>query len=135
MTTTGFKSPYSPMSPEEAEQLKALNQEHKEKIREEQLNLFKKSAKEVRQFIVNLILTKKLAVDMSNVRVEKSDAHKELENKDIWQPKTLFSGFNYGNKTVIHDIVKAFGFPDLITEDDLLEAHTEASLEEDMLGK
>lgn len=116
------------LTTEEQAELKVLDEEYQKAIKQKQVEGFKRICPAIRQQIVNEILSNREIREINAATEEKTERHRELEAK-----KNIYVGQWYGT-------AGGYSFPPInpptptmLTEDEVIQAHTEATMEEECL--
>lgn len=126
------------LSKEEVKELTELEREQAQILKKGKLDIFKKLAPSLRQTIVTSFMWTKAVEDMNTLLVSPSGRLQELRNKEI-----IFSGrvpvlpqnYPYSNGTSWQGIKlshHSFTIPNGLTAEDLIQAHLEVSVEEEL---
>jgi hypothetical protein len=151
ITTTGLTSPMPPTQEELAE-LEVLEQQRQITIKQEQVNAFKRVPAPIRQRLVDDILWARELAAIEVAEPAKSSRQLELENKknsNLYG--TLYGGITYGGAggtgtiyngstvTITPGWYSSQGIrptiPSRMTEDEIIMAHAEATMEEECLNQ
>jgi hypothetical protein len=120
------------MSNEEIEELSKLEEERKSEIKLKKIEIFRKLPANLRQKIVDEIMLERTQLEMENVEVPYSSRHQELINK---------KGLEFNMNSLRIDSIG--GYPlkitrtfrvDDISDDELIAAHNDATMEESIRG-
>ena len=135
------------LTSEEKEELDRLTIEHGHEIKKQKLNAFKKINPALRQFVINAITWRESLTEINSVHVDKSQRLQELEQKrqqHNWYTSAGGSFHQQSGKSSLwtpsfdpshmDGMLRMVGIPEGITIQDLMEAHVEATLEEEMLN-
>ncbi len=128
------------LTPEESQELSRLKEEHVVKVKIAKLNVFKKLAPEMRQFVLNAFGWRRHLDVIQQTTADKDQRLVDLETKSnhgrlFTQDSTSFQRWPAGiDPRMFDDINRMITLPDGITEQDLEQAHLEATLEEEMLN-
>lgn len=119
----------------ELKELEQLKAQHEFDVKAAKLNVFKKLAPELRQYVINSFIWKDAVSEMSATSLEKSPRQIELENKDFGRTVKQ-QGFNGSFPSFKVDPSWGVGavLPEGITIKDLQASHTEACLEEELFN-
>jgi len=120
---------YFGMSKQEADELKLLREEHKLVVREIRLQKFRELHPEMRQMIISLLIIADIEMEISSSGPTKSDRLNELEAKEFYNNYTTTA---YVNPDWHWSTVVASLIPQDLTKNDLINAHTQATLEEEL---
>lgn len=143
ITTTTIGSslqPGPPLTAAEEKELKDLEVQRVLDHKRAKLDYFKKLPKEFRQQVINRFMWDDAVKDMDNIPLLKSDREAELETKRALSGNPFIGSFRPsfggGISSLGYDnFMPVMGSPPLpvgITKEDLLQAHLDASLEEEI---
>lgn len=139
------------LTKEEEVELADLIKQHEADIKAAKMNAFKKLPSGLRQFVLDILSWKEANENINSVTVSKPSRLEELESKDLksqlfghrgarpfWSnpgylPVNISDGTSYQSPQF--DLAALLPVPEGLIFDDLKQAHLEATLEEEMLGK
>jgi hypothetical protein len=143
------------LTAEEQKELDLLQIEHQNELKAAKIAEFKKIPNELRQFIINYFTWQNALEAVDNVPIEKNDRLIELERKNVtlngsisgqsltfqgayptWtssiSPQSIFQHYPLSG---IDEPLKIADMPEGLTIEDLMNAHAEQCLEEEMLDE
>jgi hypothetical protein len=123
------------LSKEEAAEREELLAEHAQQVKTAKLNIFKSLPAPLRQYVINSILWTDAVRNMDSMSLPESHRLKELNSRNFPYNSRL-AGHNSTWQSVRDDrYLITPPMPADITEEELQQAHLEATLEESMLEK
>jgi hypothetical protein len=130
--TVGSDGP--PLSKEETKELNDLAQERAAASKLLKIAVFKKVPPVLRQQVVNQIYWCRAIKEMSAAEADKSEREKELEIRHMMSKGSnpIYWSHGYGAGSVVSGggSIQYLQLPEGLTEDELMSAHNEATLEE-----
>ncbi len=133
--------PGAPLTHEEEQELSDLEHQHAYDVKKAKLDYFKKLPKEFRQQIVNIVMWEEAVEEINGTTVETSERQRELQLKKQLSGIHGHPFFGGHRSSLAHhsafDPMGSFrtsstSLPTGITKEDLLQAHLDASLEEEI---
>ena len=121
--------PGTPLTNEERTELERLKSERAAENKKQKLIIFKTLEKTLRQNIVNSIHWNRAYQQMNEIDVSKSQREIDLENKQN-PPGTIW----VSSPIPFYTSGPSYQIPFGLTEEDVLQAHLEATLEEELLN-
>jgi hypothetical protein len=118
---------------QEKEELNILRDQHKEQSRVAKLDEFKKLPAALRQHVINVLVWQEVKQKIESCELEKSDRLKDLEMRDSMSTLNGFGSVSSGLQ-LDPNWPMAPTLPKDISAEDLKSAHSDASLEEEMLS-
>ena len=143
--TGGSNSPYQQVTQEELVELSALEEQHRRDLTQQQVEAFKRVPAVIRQRVVDDIMWNRELVSIENVAVEKTQRQVELETKkhSLQLPNSI-SGYITSISTTSTIVPYPYSYPintartvipSRMSEDDIIRAHNEQTMEEECLSQ
>lgn len=118
-----------PLTQQEKDELAALKEQHHMETKAIKIQKFRELHPELRQMIIGMMVWQDKKEEISGTQAEKSTRLQELEMKEQLGKFNMSSYFQPYNGFHVTPVVP----PDGLTKEDLMEAHTTATFEEELL--
>jgi hypothetical protein len=133
----GNTQPIQPLSSEEALELYELSKKHKEELRLAKLNFFKKLPKELRQHAITHYTWIESIKNIDSVQLPVNTRIAELQAKDYNHAALALNNHNYHKNfynSFSEKLIPSYiPMPQDLTLRELIAAHLEASIEEELI--
>jgi hypothetical protein len=123
---------YPSLTAEEQKELDLLREETKASSKVFKLNIFRELHPDMRQMVIAMITWQQYRDSISSAKTV-STRQQELEMKASMASGGLYNGYNYNVSNTATICWSGSLIPDGLTREDLIEAHTSACLEEELL--